>query len=86
MHAVLEARRRHLVVAVGRHGDDGRIGFPRKNLPEIREGGASMLLRELRSARAVRVHHARELDARKAGELVRVIAPHVAGADDDRLQ
>jgi hypothetical protein len=45
-----------------------------------------MLLRELGGARRIGVDDAGELDALAGGELAGVVAPHVAGADDNGLQ
>jgi hypothetical protein len=85
VHAALEAGHAHFVMAIGRHGDDHSIDLFR-NLPMMGKGCATMLPRERGGPPRIRIDHPGELDALARGELVGVVAPHVAGADDNGLQ
>ena len=78
---MLQAVARDRVVPVGRHGDHRRVGLA-EDRAIVSKGAGGQRLR----AREVGVHHRADLHAGQPRELLRVIAAHVAGADDRDLQ
>ena len=85
VQTLLQALSRHRVVAIGRHRDDRRIDLAER-LAIVGERSAVELLCERRGARAVSIDHRDKLCATQRSELLRVVAPHVAGTDHGDLQ
>ena len=77
MQALLQAVECDLVMAVRRHRNHRGVSFAEYGAVVGKRGDAKRL-----RAGEIAVHHGDELHARKARELLGVIAPHVAGADD----
>jgi hypothetical protein len=81
MQPVLQAIACDLVVPIGGHRDHGCICFAEYRAI-VGESGESERLR----AREIGVDGSDKLHAGKARQLLRVVAPHVARADDRRSQ
>ena len=81
----LEAGARDLAVALGRHGDDRRVGHA-EDLPVVVERRAAERAGDRLGARAVGVGDRHQLAVGARGELLRVVAAHVARPDDGDSQ
>ncbi len=85
MQAGIEAGAGHFEVALGRHRDHRGLRAGHR-LPPVGQRRAADLRRHFLGARAIGIGDADQLDSGQARELLRVQAPHVAGADDRHLQ
>ena len=81
VQAVLQAIARDGVVPVGRDGDHRRLCFAEYRAVIAERRSAKRLC-----PREVGIDHRGHLDARQAREFLRVVAAHVAGADDGDVQ
>ena len=85
VQAGFQAGTGHLVMPLGRNRDDGRIGKA-NGFAIVGESGAGMLVSDRLGPRSVEIRHRDQPAIAARGELLGVVAAHVAGAEDGDLQ